>query len=160
MSRTDELRGRGARDRTGGGGGAPFVDWKVQPPAWIEGRVMKLWESQYGPNVTIEVKACSRGLQAKDKDEDGRDLRVEVEPGMEVNIGLNYAALEGTVHDEDYGAVLHFAYEEDVRSQRTGNTYKKFAVLEVPDLHRNPDAGNPVASNAGYNAPADDDLPF
>lgn len=166
MSRTDDLRQRGARDRTGGGGGAPFVHWG-DSSAWVEGDVKEIWSSQYGPNVTMTVQARSNGLQAKVSDDTGKYME-DVEPGAEVNIGLNHAALEGTVTEADIGKRMHIAFEGWGESQKTGNRFRRFAVLEVPDPATGqlrdevPSAPEepPVEEPVGGSDSPDDDLPF
>lgn len=157
MSRTDELRNRGARER-GGGGGAPFVDWPDEPPAWVEGRVIGLWESQYGHNATIKVADHSTGLQVKGKDEEGKKYTESAKAGMEINVGLNYKALEDSVTDDDVDRLLHFAFEHWGKSASTGNHYRDFTVLEVPE---DPVTGMPTEEEATEAAAeSDDGLPF
>lgn len=161
MSRTDDLRQRGARDRIGGGGGAPFVDWPRQPPAWVEGRVLRLWETKYGIAVTIKVQARSNGLQYKGKDEDGNPVNGSVEPSQEVNVGLNYAALRDSVTETDIGVAMHFAFESWGESKASGNHYRNFAVLELPDPASSDSPPVEPETVPGEHGPSNDDgLPF
>jgi len=133
MSRTEELRNQGATDRTAGGGA--FVKWPSgDTPAWIEGEVREVWESEYGPAVTLVVSGCENIVLG------GGDIP---EPGTTVNIGLNYASLQNAVKDGDVGRVLHVAFE-GWGETKAGEAFRRFAVLEVP-------ANEP---------PSDDDVPF
>lgn len=170
MSRTETLRQGGARER-GGSGGAPFVKWG-DAYAWVEGKIVGFWTGQFGDNVTLEVAAASDNLEMAGKDEDGNPYRVKVEAGVEANVGLNSATLEGTIKPEDRGKHFHIAFEgwdTNKREQR----YRMFAVLELEDEpDREPKyPENPVKAGVGPGAPGEegpeyddddfeDDLPF
>jgi len=133
MSRTEELRHQGATDRTAGAGG--FVKWpKSDTYAWIEGEVRQVWESEYGPAVTLLVRDCEEIVLGGGN---------TPEPGTPVNIGLNYVSLQNAVKDDDVGRVLHFAFEGWGETQ-AGEAFRRFAVLEVPADH----------------GPSDDAIPF
>lgn len=124
MSRTDELASSGAK-QIGGGGNAPFVKWGDNR-SYVEGRVLNLWESQYGMNARIAVEKASSGLEASS----GKgEPRVRVEPGMEVNVGLNYTALAGLTEDQ-VGHDVHVAFEGWVES-KSGNDYRNFRVFDL-----------------------------
>lgn len=157
MSRTDELMQGGARSRTGRGGGAPFVKWG-DDPAWVEGKVLDIWEGKYGMAARVYVADCSDNLEAGGKDEMG-----PVEKETEVNIGLNYAALEDSVTEEDRGAGLHFAFTGWGKT-KDGTRFREFAVLEVPELGI---GGPPARAKREASEPEeesqeapDDELPF
>lgn len=149
MSRTDQLRRGGARERGGGGGGAPFVKWPDRY-SWVEGRVVTTWEGKYGLSATVEVTVVSDGLQAKGKTEDGEPFIRPITPGVEVNVGLNYATLEGTIKPDDEGKYFHVAFE-GWGETKNGDRYRVFAVLEV-------DAPDAERAEPGKNAPTTEEV--
>jgi hypothetical protein len=155
MSRTEELRRGGATERGGGGGGAPFVRWP-DSYAFIEGRVINVWTGKYGDTATLHVTGASPGLQAGGKTEDGEKYARKVTPGTEVNVGLNYASLQGTISAADQGAHFHIAFEGWGETKK-GDRFRMFAVLETPG-----DKAAVGADPPDYGAPPhdDDDLPF
>lgn len=162
MSRTDELRRGGAKERGGGGGGTPFVKWGERY-AWVEGDILKLWEGKYGKSATVRVTRHSDDIQAAGKTEEGEKYIRPIAPGQEVNVGLNYAALEGAVTDSDEGRRFHFAFEGWGES-KNGDRYRVFTVLELPEDEGGAAAedepeGETVRSEAGPGHP-DSDLPF
>lgn len=132
MSRTDQLRRGGARERGGGGGGAPFVVWGDHY-AWLEGVVESVWQTQYGPAVTMKVtNTGGDSLRTKGKNEDGQETRGTVAVGEEVNVGLNNKMLEGAITQDDEGAHVHVAFEGWQEPKGAGaNRYRVFAVLEM-----------------------------
>lgn len=147
MSRTDDLRNRGATDRTGGGGA--FVRWpKDDRHVWIEGEVRELWESEYGPAVSLRVSAVDGVVAGGGEGSPARDII----PGEEVNVGLNYASLKDAVRPEDVGTKLHFAFE-GWGETKSGDNFRRFAVLEVPSPAPAGGGGAPVSE-------PDDSLPF
>lgn len=156
MSRTEELRRGGARERGGAGGGAPFVKWPDRY-AFIEGEVIDHWTGKYGDAVTIAVRNVSNGLEAKGKTEDGQVFQRQITAGTEVNVGLNYAALEGTIREEDRGRQFHIAFEGWGES-KNGDRFRIFAVLEVPEIATDKE---PASVYSDAPPPDDEDeLPF
>jgi len=166
VNRTDELAGAGAKPLGGSGDGAPFVKWG-DDYAWVEGKVLNLWTGQYGENARVSVTDYSEQLRAKhDKDTPA----VNVTQGMEVNVGLNYAALEG-IGPEQVGAVVHVAFE-GWGETRAGNNFRMFKVYEItpselkPEPEQQepkPDYPEPVAVGPGApgsEQPPLDDIPF
>ena len=144
MSRTEDLRRGGASERTGqgSGGGPPFVKWG-EDYSWVEGTVLDLWEGKYGMSAKLRVVGASDALEAKGKDEDGTPYSATVKPDMEVNVGLNLAALEGSIVEADKGKVFHVAFEGWQTPKDGGKPYRVFAVLE---MERDGTSG-PVDSN-------------
>lgn len=131
MSRTDDLRQGGARERGGSGGGAPFVKWP-DTYAWVEGDVVDVWEGKYGLSATLNVtNASAPAPDAKGRTEDGEQYVRPITPGAEINVGLNYSTLEGTITKDDVGKHFHVAFE-GWGEAKSGDRYRVFAVLEVP----------------------------
>lgn len=153
MSRTDDLRNQGARDRTGGGG--PFVKWpKDARHVWVEGTVTDLWEGEYGLAATIRVGDVN-GVEAGGGDGPTRPVEI----GDEVNVGLNYASLKDSVQESDIGGEFHFAFE-GWGETRGGDKFRRFAVLEIsPPPRREPERETAPSGGGPVSAP-DDDLPF
>ena len=138
MSRTDELRGKGARDRTGSGGGSPFVRW-AEDYAWVEGTVKSIWQTQFGPAVEMEVTNCSPNVETAGKDEDGASFQGKVKVGETVNVGLNNKMLEGSITTDDVGRDFHVAFEGWQNPQKHGaNRYRVFTVLDITREHEAP----------------------
>lgn len=161
MSRTDELKRGGATDRTGSGGGVPFVKWD-EDYAWVEGDVKNVWTGQYGDSATMEVTNVSPGLRFKGKDEDGREVQGAVKVGDEINVGLNSAALEGTITKDDQGKSFHVAFEGWQEPKRVGaNRYRVFTVLDItPKGAAEPWPEDEEAEERAAVADDDSDLPF
>lgn len=162
MSRTDDLRRGGARER-GGGGGAPFVKFG-DSYAWVEGHVTGFWTGKYGEVATLTVTNASAGLEAVGKDEDGEKYRVAVETGMEANVGLNNAALEGRILESDRGKHFHVAFE-GWGETKDGQNFRQFAVLEIPPDESDADRGpiypeNPARVGGGPGAPGAEKPPL
>ena len=162
MSRTDELRSGGAKER-GGGGGLPFVKFGDEY-SWVEGKITDIWTGKYGDVAVFTITAASGALQAVGKDEDGKEYRVKVEEGIEVNLGLNHAALDGRIVAEDQGKTMHVAFE-GWGETKAGQRFRQFAVLELelelnqpqPDDSDLPPAGG---EDEYLDAPDEDGLPF
>lgn len=150
MSRTDELRKHGGRERAGSGTGGshPFVKWGEEY-AWLEGRLIDTWEGQFGLTGVMEISAVGAApLSATGKDEDGKEFTVQVVAGETVNVGFNHSSLQGKITDEDEGKNWHIAFEGWQKSKSTGNRFRVFAVIELTERET---------------VPADDDdsgLPF
>ena len=153
MSRTDELRQSGGRERGGGGSGAPFVKWGDHY-VWFEGRVKGTFKTKYGLAATIVVSEVSdHGLIAQGKNEDGEVYTDTVNAGKEVNLGLNSATLDGKITEEDVGKSFHIAFES-WEEPKGGNRYRNFTVIELTER-----ASIPEPAAAGASA-GDDGLPF
>lgn len=166
MSRTDEMRQRGATARGGGGGGggAPFVHW-TDSYAWVEGKVVGYFTTQYGDSATFEVTNVHDGLEARGKDEDGEKYRRRVKVGDEVNVGLGATALKDTILDSDKGKYFHIAFEGWQENKSQTNRYRVFTVLEIgpPESHARPGQNVPRYGDDEPwpdEEPADSSLPF
>lgn len=135
-NRTDELRNRGARDRTGEQ--YPFISWpgsKNDPMgeysyAFLEGRVERLWTGTYGLVATLTVTGVSAGLRGVIGSGDDRQ-ETDIAVGETVNVGLKLAALAGTISEKDVGTEFHIAFSGWGES-KGGDRFRQFAVLEVP----------------------------
>ena len=141
MSRTNDLKKKGASERTGtgAGGGPPFVRWP-ESYAWIEGTVTDFWSHRkYGDVAVFEVTGCSAGLEAKGRTEDGENYVIQVEPRTTVSVGLGYAALAGRIEEADKGGHFHVAFEGWEMPEDGDNRYRVFTVLEVPLAEAPPD---------------------
>ena len=125
--RTDELLRDGAK-QLGSQAAVPFVRWP-DVCAYLEGRVLEIWEGSFGPVCHLKVSECENlvGISGKGADQ----VEHELQPGMEVNLGLSYAGLK-TIAEEQVGKILHVAFE-DWGETRDGNRFRLFQVLEMPD---------------------------
>lgn len=160
MSRTDDLRRRGARERGGSGGGAPFVKWP-KAYAFVEGEVIDHWTGKYGDTAVLRVTSVSNGLEAKGKTEDGDVYQEQVTAGDEVNVGLNYAMLRDTILPNDRGKSFHVAFESWETPKDGGDPYRIFTVLEIPmDEADDTDEGVPAGSYDEAPPHSDEDMPF
>ena len=125
--RTDELLESGAKELDGQQK-APFVRWP-EVYAYVEGRVLQIWEGTYGLVCRLRLERASENVEVvSGKDSDQTDQRLQ--PGMEVNLGLSYAGLK-TIDDERVGKRLHVAFEHWGET-RDGNRFRSFRVLELP----------------------------
>lgn len=153
MSRTEQLRSAGARQR-GSSGGTPFVKWS-DSYGWVEGKVIGHWTGDYGDVATLEVTSVSDGLEMAGKDEDGKEFRTLIEPGVEVNVGLNSATLDGTIRPDDRGKTFHVAFEL-WKHNRKGQRYRVFTVLDLGSA----DGGESDRAPQEEDAEDDSGLPF
>lgn len=155
MSRTDELRHGGGRERGGGGGGGtPFVKWG-DAYTWIEGKITGTFTTKYGLTATFAVTGVhENGVTAAGRDEEGEKFSVNVEAGMEVNVGLSSAALQDLIEEGDVGKSFHVAFEGWEEGKASGNRYRVFAVIELTDRD---DAGDDGTTE---DTGSDDGLPF
>jgi len=141
-TRTEELEQGGAR-RIGGGGSSPFIKWG-DSYGFVEGSLEEIWEGKHGDVATIEVAAADGELYGQ---EGQGQPPVDVVPGMRVNVGLNYAALNG-VTDDLVGSVVHVAFVQWAETKE-GQQYREFRVYEVkPGEEKEP------------SSVTDDDIPF
>jgi hypothetical protein len=131
-SRTEQWKERGARSLSGGGGiSAPFVKWpKDGSYAWLEGRVVSVWDGKYGEVATVKLTAVSPNLGAVEGAGEER-RRVQVGTGDTLHVGLNYSALEGIGPDQE-GHLVHLAFTGWAES-KGGDRYRAFEVLEAPE---------------------------
>jgi len=154
MSRTEQLRHGGGRERGGSGGGAPFVKWG-DDYAWFEGRVVSTFETKYGLAAVMEISDVGGGtLRAEGKDEDGEDTSTTVTPGTEVAIGTQSATLQGKIEQGDVGKHFHVAFEGWEQGKQ--NKYRVFTVIELtePGERSTPrDEPQEVGSRAGGAGP-------
>lgn len=131
MSRTNDLRQGGGRERGGSGGGSPFVKWG-ENYAWLEGRVTGAFETQYGLAVVLKITDVGGDmLRAEGKDEDGEDISTTVTPGKEVAIGTQSATLREKIVAEDVGKSFHVAFEGWEQGKQ--NKYRIFTVIELTE---------------------------
>lgn len=133
MSRTDELKGKGATQISGGGADAPFLKWPEKGGkgyAYIEGKVLSMWEGQYGP-VLVMTADHGEGIKATLVMEEGAEPEaVRIEQGMVLNVGMGSTVLKGFVANMQVGHEYHIAFTGWEKS-RTGNTYRMFEVLDL-----------------------------
>lgn len=146
MDRTEELRKAGAK-KLGGGGNHPFVKWD-DSHAYVEGELLRLWESNYGWCGTVAVHDVSPNLQAKmDKDTPA----VMIERGDTVNVSLNYAALKESLREDHIGHSIHVAFV-GWEQTKAGQKYRLFELYDIgepePEFTEEELEGDP------------DDLPF
>lgn len=125
MSRTDDLRDKGARSVTGGGADSPFVRWP-DSYAWVEGRVLSFWSGKYGKVMTLRLTSASKNLRAGDADDPE-----PVSSDQVINVGLSSTALQDVPEEVSTGAVVHVAFEGWETSEKSGNDYRVFEVLEL-----------------------------
>lgn len=159
MSRTDDLRKGGARER-GGSGGAGFVKWG-DDYTWLEGQVVGSFKTEYGLAVTVRVtKLHERGVHVKGKDEDGREFEDRANVGDEVNIGTQSASLNGKITADDVGKHIHVAFEGWGES-KGGRKFRAFTVIEMPERGEPADRET-VGQTTGHAGPGhpDADIPF
>lgn len=170
MSRTEDLRQGGGRERGGSGGGAPFVKWGDEY-AWFEGRVVSTFETKYGLAAVMEISDIGGGmLRAEGKDEDGEDVSTTVTPGKEVAVGTQAATLQGKIEKDDIGKSFHVAFEGWEQGKQ--NKYRVFTVIELtepgerstpkpdaPEPDREPEEVGSTTGSAGPGHP-DADIPF
>ena len=128
MNRTEELMANGGidmRTKVGGGDGErhSFIKW-TDEPAWLEEEALKLWEGDYGENVTMKLSNCSDNLVAKEGGE-----MVSIQAGTTVNVGIHSATLKGSITEEDVdgGKHFHVAFMRWSESAK-GTRYRSFAV--------------------------------
>ncbi len=125
--RTDELLRDGAK-QLGSQAAVPFVRWP-DAYAYLEGRVLEIWEGSFGPVCRLRLCECENlvGISGKGAEK----VEHELQPGMEVNLGLSYAGLK-TIDEKRVGKILHVAFEHWGET-RDGNPFRSFRVLELPD---------------------------
>ncbi len=106
----------------------PFVRWP-DVYAYLEGLVLEIWEGTFGPVCRLLLSKCENlvGISGKGADK----VEHELQPGMEVNLGLTNAGLK-TIDKELIGKMLHVAFEHWGET-RDGNPFRSFRVLELPD---------------------------
>lgn len=159
MSRTEELRQGGGRERGGAGGGAPFVKWGDEY-TWVEGKMTGSFQTKYGLAVTLDVTGVhSGGLQAQGRDEEGNNFTDEVRAGEPVNIGTQSAALQGKITEDDVGKHFHVAFEGWEHPQG-GNRYRVFSVIEITPDDTPVRKDDVQRAAAGPGMDDDDGLPF
>ena len=156
MSRTDDIRQQGGKERGGMAGGSPFVKWG-DDYVWLEGRIDGTFNTKYGLAATMMISAVhDGGLIAAGKNEEGEDYTATVNPGELVNVGLASAALQGKIEEGDVGKSFHIAFE-GWEHPKGGNRYRVFAVIELTERApgRDDEAERPEIEPTG-----DDELPF
>lgn len=124
--RTDELLRNGAKE-LGTHATVPFVRWP-DAYAYLEGEALEVWEGLHGFVCRLRVSECENLLAISGKGSE--KVERELQPGMEVNLGLSYAGLK-TIDDERVGKILHVAFEHWGETS-DGNRFRFFRVLELP----------------------------
>ncbi len=158
-SRTEELKERGANRVSGGGSDAPFIKWPEKTGkhyAYIEGRSLSVWEGKFGAVLTMTADH-GEAIRAVTSTEDGEPETVKLEPGMKVNVGLNYSSLKDFVPRVEIGHEYHIAFNGWEKS-RGGNTYRVFEVLDMGGPP--PDEVEERDINADLEEEDDSSLPF
>ncbi len=161
MSRTEDLKGRGAKTIGGVGGSAPFVKW-TDEYAWIEGLVTGFWEGEYGRVARMKVTNTSGNIEGQMSAD---EPRAAIEIGDEINLGLGSAALD-CVTDDYQGSTIHVAFIEWGKT-KGGQDFRSFDVLEIEAgaQHSAPDSRPPDPAPSDSAGPRDagvkdDDIPF
>lgn len=161
MSRTDDLRKSGGRERGGSSGGASFIKWG-ESYTWVEGTVVGSFDTKYGLAVTLKVSALhENGIEAQGKDDDGKEYSQPVAVGEEVNLGTQSATLRDKITADDKGRSFHVAFEGWAQGKQ--NKYRVFTVVELTE--RAPGGDDPE-DTADYSqvvpggSGVDDGLPF
>lgn len=141
MSRTEELRRLSQSGRVkslNNGDTAPFIVWpKDDEFTSVEGELMSVWTGKYGPVARIEVHKASDNTVAVIGSGDAQS-RVSIEPGTEVNVGLNYAALEG-IEEDQVGQIVHVAFTGWGETKK-GDRFRQFDVFAFSDDADGPEA--------------------
>jgi hypothetical protein len=127
-TRTDELAEKGARRL--GGGSAPFVKWG-EDYGYVEGRIIEMWEGNYGRVATLEVQAVDGDVQAVEGGEEEK-ITGPIAPGDIVNLGLSYAVLQRAITESLNGRVVHVAFD-GWDQNKAGQKFRAFRVFELPD---------------------------
>ena len=162
-SRTEELRNRSDAVPLSNGDSAPFVRWPEEGYTYVEGRLQKLWEGTWGPVARILVDEASENAEGGMGSGD-EEIRTVIEAGNEVNLGLNYAPLEG-ISELDIGKVVHVAFT-GWGEAREGNRFRRFEVFRIdkPGGDVAPaDQEDLIRGDSESDSPVskpDDDLPF
>ncbi len=164
MSRTDDLKQRGARSiGRGAGGSAPFVKWGDEY-TYVEGVILDMWKGEYGEVAKMRTTDVSENLVAQISEDEGP---APVAVGDTVNVGLGYASLQ-EVTSSFLGSTVHIAFIEWGET-KGGKKFRAFDVLEVEaapwQSHDDDDEGDPApgpsTSLSGPDAGVkDDQIPF
>ena len=101
----------------------PFVVWPKEDHAYVEGLLVKLWEGTHGPVARISVHEASDNVEGVTGSGDAQ-YRTVIEAGSEVNLGLNYAALDG-IGESQVGKVVHVAFT-GWGETKGGNSFRRF----------------------------------
>ncbi len=165
MSRTEDLKGGGARQVGGVGGSAPFVKW-TDDYAWLEGKITGFWEGEYGRVARVVVSNTSGNLEGQ---MGAGEARQTINAGDEVNLGLGSAALD-CITDDFHGSTVHVAFIE-WGTTKAGQQFRSFDVLEIEagaqhappserDDSRPPDPAPSDSAGPRDAGVKDDDIPF
>lgn len=151
MSRADDLRKGGARER-GGAGGAGFVAWG-DDYTWLEGELVGSFKTEYGLAVTMRVaNVHERGVGVKGKDEEGRAFEERVSVGDEVNIGTQSASLNGKLTADDVGKHFHVSFDGWGES-KGGRKFRAFTVIEMPEKRESVKSAAPGDAPNSWDGP-------
>ena len=127
-SRAEQLLKSGRAKSLTSGGSAPFVHWPADGQhMFIEGEVVELWEGKYGQVARLLISQASANAWGVSGGGDSQS-RAPIETGQQVNVGLNYAALEG-VGEKQVGGSVHIAFT-GWGETKDGNPFRQFEVLE------------------------------
>ncbi len=153
VSRTEELRQlsrRGKVTSLNNSDAAPFVVWpKGDELTFVEGELMSIWTGKYGPVARLEVRRASDGAAGAVGSGDVQS-RVAIEPGTELNVGLNYARLEG-IQEDQVGQIVHIAFT-GWGETKNGDRFRRFDVYILPRV--DDVTGADVESGSPWNARA------
>mgnify|MGYP003644606058 CR=1 FL=1 len=170
MSYIDELKQQGATELGDSQGAAtdngtsnfttaPFVKWPADGHAFIHGKVVDIWEKDYGPNVELEVFKTSDNLTDKNN--------VKIEPGSRCNVSMNFATMKDNndkplVKDEHRDEYVYFEFlGKRASAKNPQRQYSLFQVLKTPPPKEAPKpTSNEAVIKALDLAPVTDDLPF
>jgi len=158
MSRTEELRGGGAR-RIGGGSDHPFLKWPDKggaSHAYVEGPVTAIWAGKYGQNLTI-VAEHGQAIRAVSGGEEQTEYKIEA--GMELNVSLGYSALKEAADEIQIGNSYHIAFTGWEKSKKGGNEYRMFEVYDLGSAESEPEMEDTSDGNPPWHDEPDD-LPF
>jgi hypothetical protein len=125
MDRTKELERAGAR-RIDKGINAPFIKWG-DDPSWVEGRIIRFWESEYGLVATVEVTGAenARGTVGGESGE-----IVDIVTGDIANLGLQYAGIRDAISADHLGHSVHVAFTEWGKTKK-GQKFRQFVVFDL-----------------------------
>ncbi len=132
---------------------APFVKWG-DDKAMLVGLCREVWEGDYGLVARISVRECENLVGIRGKGDD--QVRLVIQPGDTVNVGLNLAALKD-ISEKQVGQLIKI----ESRGWAEGKSGDKYRNIEVSV--REEEAPNEEGGSSGGIADepeGDDDVPF
>ena len=171
MSYIDDLKQQGATELGDSQGAAtdngtsnlttaPFVKWPADGTAFIHGKVVDIWEKDYGPNVELEVFKTSDNLTDKNN--------VKIEPGSRCNVSMSFATMKDNndkplVTDEHRDKYVCFELlGKRASAKNPQRQYSLFQVLKTPAPKEASKTGisQEVVKALDLEPVPNDDLPF